>query len=191
MTTSIARPPAPGAAAAVEEIPGLAPGRDLRAVGALRVRGAVDRSCVEAAGSLTVEGRAGAALLTSGADMTLSGAHCCGIRAGGSLRFLGRGASDCDIEAEEDLVALTAGSAIRSGLVRVGGRLWAHELAGREGARLRVILTGGSADGDLLRADVVRPGVEVVVCGELLRFDRLHAGVRIQAEDGRAAVSSA
>lgn len=190
MSTSIAPLPGTGAAAVAEETLDLGPGRDVRAPGALRVRGAVDRSCVEAAGSLTVEGRAGAALLSSGGDMTLAGAHCCGIRAGGSLRFLGRGASDCDIEVDEDLVALSEGSAIRSGLVRVGGRLWAHELAGREGARLRVVMTGGAAGGDLLRADLVRPGVEIVACGELLRFDRLHADVRIRAEGGRAVVSA-
>ena len=187
MTTSIAPFPGVGAAAVAEESGALGPGRDLRVAGALRVRGAVDRSRVEATGALAVHGRAGAAVLACGGDMTLAGAHCCAISAGGSLRMLGDGASDCDIQVDGDLMALADGSAIRSGIVRVGGRLWARELSGREGARLRIVLTGAAGD-DLLRADLVRPGVEVVACGELLRFDRRHTDVRIDASAGRAVV---
>lgn len=168
----------------------LVPGRELRLAGAIRIHGDVDRSQVHAGGALTVDGRAGGATLVSGGDMSLVRAHSCAIRAAGALRFTGSGASDCDIDVDGDVIAQGRDSAIRSGFLRVGGRLWARELAGRRGARLRVVMGETRHGDDLVRADIVRGGVDIVVCGELLRFDRFHTEVQIGVVDGRAVISS-
>ena len=190
MSTSIAPLPEVGVTPMRDVDGDLLPGHDLRAAGAVRVHGAVDRAHVNAGGALTVDGRAGGATLVCGGDMSLVSAHSCALRAAGSLRFLGAGASDCDIEVDADLIATGPDVAIRSGLLHVGGRLWVAELAGREGARLRAVMGVARGD-DLVRAEVIQAGVDMVVCGELLRFDRRHTQVRIAIVDGRAVVRSA
>ena len=189
MSTSIAPLHEVGIAPLREVDGDLLPGHDMRSAGAVRVHGTVNRVHLSAGGSLTVGGRAGGATLDCGGDMSLVTAHSCDIRAAGSLRFVGAGASDCDIDVDGDLIALGPESAIRSGLLHVGGRLWVRELAGREGARLRVVM-GLRRGEDLVRAAVVQPGVDIVACGELLRFDRLHADVQIAIVDGRAVIHS-
>lgn len=178
--------------APLREVSGdLVPGRELRAAGAARIRGGVDRSEVHAGGALTVEGRAGGATLVSGGDMSLACAHSCAVQAAGTLRIVGSGASDCDIDVDGDLIAQGHDSVIRSGFLRVGGRLWVRELTGRHGARLRVVMGEARTADDLVRADLVRAGVDIVICGEILRFDRLHTDVHIGVADGRAVVRSA
>lgn len=169
----------------------LGPGARLTVDGPAHVTGRVDRAEVQASGELTIDGRAGGSVLIAAGDLSLAGAHCCGIRAGGTLRLSGSGASDCDVEVEGDLIAMAHDSAIHSGLLQIGGRLQARELSGRVGARLRVLMTSRAPGTDLLVADIVGPGVEIVACGELLRFDRHHTGVRIGIADGRAVVLSA
>lgn len=168
----------------------LGPAHDLRYAKDIVIHGAVDRSLVLAGGALAIEGRAGGSTLTAGTDMTLLRAHSCEITAAGTLWILGSGATDCDIDVAGDLIGAGPQSAIRSGLVQVGGRLQVGELAGREGARLRVVMTGARATEELVAADVVHPGVEIVACGELLRFDRRHDAVRISVHDGRARLTS-
>jgi hypothetical protein len=118
----------------------------------------------------------------------VASAHSSAISAGGALHITGAGASDCDIEVEGDLVT---DGAIRSGRVTVAGTLRVGELAGREGACLRVILTAtGDAD-EILCAGVVHAGVEIAVAGQVLRFDRRHTDVRIGIAGGRAVVRAA
>ena len=190
MSTSIAEIHDPGTASVREVSDALVPGHDRRSAGDLEIRGGVDRAYVHAGGALVVDGRAGGATLACGGDMTLAWAHSCAIAAGGALTLLGPGATDCDIEVGSDMVARAPEGAIRSGLLRVGGRLDAHELAGREGARLRVVMEAGDARGDLVRVDVIQPGVEIVACGELLRFDRRHERVVISVAGGRAVLTS-
>jgi hypothetical protein len=181
---------APGGAP-VREVGGdLGPGQEVRSAGSVLIGGAVDRAQVHAGGTLTVAGRAGGATLVAGGDMSLAWAHSCTISATGALRLLGPGASDCDIDVGSDLIAIGSDGAIRSGHIRVGGRLEVHELAGREGAWLRVVMCNRNPTQQLLRAHVVQPGVEIVTCGELLRFDRRHTDLRIAVQDGRAVVSS-
>jgi hypothetical protein len=114
--------------------------------------------------------------------------HSCTIAAAGSLRLLGAGATDCDIDVGEDLLAMGSGGLIRSGRVRVGGKLRARELAGREGARLVVILDDPRAGDDILRVGVVQAGVDIRVGGELLRFERRRTDVRIRLEGGRPVI---
>jgi hypothetical protein len=87
-------------------------------------------------------------------------------------------------------VAAGSGGVIRCGLVRVGGRVRARELDGREGARLRLGLDDLRAGEDLLRADVVQAGVDIVVGREVLRFDRRRAGVRMLVAGGRVVLES-
>ena len=47
-----------------------------------------------------------------------------------------------------------------------------RELAGGEGAPLRLVLDGARSGEEVLRAGVVSPGVEIAVGRETLRFDR-------------------
>lgn len=119
------------------------------------------------------------------AGVRVAAAHGCVIEAAGHLRITGAGAIDCDLTAGGDLVARGSGGVIRGGQVRVGGRVIARELTGREGAPLRIVLEGADLGDDALRADVVGPGVEVVVEGRSLTFDRPHHDVRIGISAGR------
>jgi hypothetical protein len=137
---------------------------------------------------LVVDGHVAGAEIASPSGLRVASAHSSAISARGALHITGAGASDCDIEVEGDLVT---DGAIRSGRVTVAGTLRVGELAGREGARLRVILTAtGDAD-EILCAAVVHAGVEISVAGQELRFDRCHRDVRIGIADGRAVVRTA
>ena len=121
----------------------------------------------------------------------LPAASRCAIETAGPLRLLGSGASECDISVGGDLIALGAGGAIRGGRARVGGRVRARELSGREGARLRVVIEDVRPSEDVLRADVVNAGVEVVVGSEVLRFDRKRTDVRVGVRGGRPVLHAA
>jgi hypothetical protein len=120
------------------------------------------------------------------AAVSLGTAHSCTVVASGSLRLTGSGATDCDIAVAGDLFATAGAGVVRSGLVRVGGRVRARELAGRAGARLRIVLEDPRPGEEILRADVVQAGVDIVVGGEMVRVDRRRADVRLRVDGGRA-----
>ncbi len=115
----------------------------------------------------------------------LSSAQACSIETWGPLRLTGAGATDCDISVGGDLIAMGAGGAIRGGQVHVGGRVRVRELAGHGGAGLRVVIEDTRSRDDAVRADVVAAGVEVVIGGRAVRFDRRRTHVRIGARGGR------
>lgn len=189
MSTSIA--PTQGGPEQVRELArDLAPGQVFGAPGDVVIRGAVDRGEVTAGGRISVAGRAGGATLNACGDITLDRAHSCVISGAAGLHFLGSGASDCDIAVAGDLTATADGSSIRSGLLAVGGRLRVREIAGRESSCLRIVMAERRETRDLVWADVVQAGVEIVVCGELLRFDRRHLDVHIDVVGLRAVVRS-
>ena len=118
-------------------------------------------------------------------------AHACSIRTPGSLRLTGAGATDCDIDVGGDLIAMGRGGAIRGGSARVGGRVRARELSGRSGTGLRIEITDTAGHDDLLCADVVEAGVEVIVRGQPVRFDRRCTDVRIGVGEGRPVLLAA
>jgi len=124
------------------------------------------------------------------AGVSLASAHSCTIVAAGSMRITGAGVTDCEISVDGDLLATGGAGLIRSGLVRVGGRVRARELAGRTGARLRLVLEDPRPGEELLRAEVVQAGVDIVAGGEVVRVDRRRAGVRLRVEGGRAVIDS-
>ena len=121
----------------------------------------------------------------------LRAATRCSISTAGPLRLLGAGAVDCDIDVGGDLVAMGAGGAIRGGTVRAGGRVLVRELAGREGAPLRLVLDEARSGDEVLRADVVSAGVEIAVGRETLRFDRRRKDVRVGVREGRPVLLAA
>jgi hypothetical protein len=121
----------------------------------------------------------------------LLAANRCAIETAGPLRLLGSGATECDINVGGDLIVMGSGGAIRGGQARVGGRVRARELSGREGARLRVVIEDTRPSDDVLRADVVNAGVEVVVGAEVVRFDRKRTDVRIGVRGGRPVLHAA
>lgn len=132
---------------------------------------------------LVIDGHLAGAEVSSPGGLRVGSAHSSAIRARGTLRITGAGASGCDIEVGGDL---EAGGAIRSGRVTVAGALRAGELSGREGAPLRVILTARDDVAEVLRAGLIDAGVEISVAGQELRFDRRQRDVRIAIADGRA-----
>ena len=116
----------------------------------------------------------------------LPAATGCSIETAGTLRFVGSGARDCDIVVGGDLIAMGTGGAIRGGTATVGGRVRVREISGREGSLARVVLDGSRAsDDEVLSVGVLGPGVEVVVGGTPMRFDRKCADVRIGVAGGR------
>ena len=118
-------------------------------------------------------------------------AHACAIAAPGPLRLTGAGATGCEIDVGGDLIAMGRGGAIRGGSARVGGRVRARELSGHSGAGLRIEITDVRGLDDLLCADVVGAGVEVIVRGQPVRFDRRCTGVRIGIGEGRPVLLAA
>lgn len=123
--------------------------------------------------------------------MRVAAAHGCSIEAPGALRLTGAGATGCDIDVGGDLTAMGRGGAIRGGSARVGGRVRAHELSGHGGAGLRIEITDARGLDDLLCADVVEAGVEVIVRGQSVRFDRRATDVRIGVGEGRPVLVAA
>jgi hypothetical protein len=121
----------------------------------------------------------------------LSAAHDCSIETAGSLRLTGAGATDCDISVGGDLIAMGSGGVIRGGQARVGGRVRARELSGRNGAPLRVVIDDSRPSDDVLRAGVINAGVEVVIGAAVLRFDRRCADVRVAVSEGRPVLLAA
>lgn len=115
-------------------------------------------------------------------------AHACSIETAGSLRLTGAGATACDITVGGDLIS---GGEISGGEARVGGRVRARELSARDAAGLRVVIEDVRSREDALWADVVGAGVEVVACGETVRFDRRTVGVRIGVSGGRPVLTAA
>jgi hypothetical protein len=90
-----------------------------------------------------------------------------------------------------DLQAVGPGGGVRGGTLRAGGRVRARELASRAGAPLRITLDAtGNAD-DVVVADVVGAGVEIVAAGGTLRFDRRRTGVRVGLAGGRPVLAAA
>jgi cytoskeletal protein CcmA (bactofilin family) len=125
------------------------------------------------------------------AGVRVATAHGCSITTPGPLRLTGAGATDCDMDVGGDLTAMGRGGAIRGGSARVGGHVRARELSGRGGADLRIEITGAHGHDDLLCADVVEAGVEVIVRGQPIRFDRRCTGVRIGLGEGRPVLLAA
>lgn len=113
------------------------------------------------------------------------------IETPGSLRLTGGGATGCDMSVGGDLIATAAGAAIHGGDVRVGGRVRVRELAAGPGAGLRLVLEDVRPSDDVLTADEVGAGVEVVVGGEVVRFERPRSRVRIGVSAGRPVVHAA
>ncbi len=122
------------------------------------------------------------------AGIRLEVAHESRIACPGTLRLTGAGAIGCEIAVGGDLLAVAPGGGLRGGIVSVGGRVRAGELAGRHGAPLRVDLGDRRMPGELLAADVAEPGVEVVVGVEVLWIDRRRRDLRIALEAGRVVV---
>lgn len=127
----------------------------------------------------------------AGIGIRVSAAHGCWIETAGTLRLTGAGATDCDITVGGDLIAMGAGGAICGGRARVGGRVRVRELAARHGSRLRLVIEDTSPSDDVLRAEVVNAGVEVVVGGRAVRFDRRCSDVRIGVSGGRPVLAAA
>lgn len=123
-----------------------------------------------------------------GDGMRVASADRCALEVRGSLRFTGRGARECDMTVWDDLYAMAPGSQIVAGVARVGGVVRARELAGREGAWLRVELEDARPAGDLLRAEAVQVGVEVVTRGHIERFDVRRSDVVVSADGGHVEV---
>ena len=59
-----------------------------------------------------------------------------------------------------------------------------RELAGGEGAPLRLVLDDARSGEEVLRAGVVSAGVEIAVGRETLRFDRQRSDVRVGVAGG-------
>jgi hypothetical protein len=125
------------------------------------------------------------------AGVRVAVAHACSIETPGPLRLTGAGATGCEIDIGGDLTAMASGGAIRGGSARVGGRVRAHELSGHGGSGLRIEITGAQGHDDLVCADVVEAGVEVIVRGQPIRFDRRCTGVRIGLGEGRPVLLAA
>jgi len=125
------------------------------------------------------------------AGVRVAAAHGCSIETPGALRLTGAGATGCDIDVGGDLTAMGRGGAIRGGSARVGGRVRAHELSGHGGAGLLIEITDAHGLDDLLCADVVEAGVEVIVRGQSVRFDRRATDVRIGVGEGRPVLVAA
>lgn len=124
------------------------------------------------------------------AGVRVASASACVIAAPGSLRLSGAGATGCEIDIGGDLTAMGRGGAIRGGSARVGGRVRARELS-RGCGGLRIEITDPRGNDDLLCADVVEAGVEVIVRGQPIRFDRRCTGVRIGLGEGRPVLLAA
>ncbi|HTI34184.1 MAG TPA: hypothetical protein VL422_10945 [Miltoncostaea sp.] len=144
---------------------------------------------IEAAGFLAAALPSRLAVAPVGAR--LRAATRCGIVTAGPLRLLGAGADDCDLDVGGDLIAMATGGGVRGGAVRVGGRVRARELASRPGALLRIRLDAAGTADDVVTADVVGPGVEIVAAGGTLRFDRRRTGVRVGLAGGRPVLAAA
>lgn len=125
------------------------------------------------------------------AGVRLRAAHACSIETAGSLRLTGSGATACDITVGGDLIATGSGAAVSGGEARIGGRVRVSELSVRNGDRMRVVIEDLRRSDDVLRAGVVGGGVEVVVGGQTLRFDRRRTDVRIGVSGGRPVLSAA
>lgn len=121
----------------------------------------------------------------------LRAAHSCSIETAGSLRLMGAGASGCAITVGGDLIATSSGASVSGGEARVGGRVRVSELSTRNGHGMRVVIEDRRPSEDVLRADIVGAGVEVVVGGETVRFDRRRTDVRIGVSGRRPVLSAA
>ncbi len=119
----------------------------------------------------------------------IAAAHGTQITCPGTLRFTGAGATDCDIDAGGDVYAVGSGGGIRGGHVRLGGRLRAGEVGGRESATLRIVVQD-PRPGPIVQADVANPGVEFAVGRETVRVEGRRRGLRIVLEAGRLLVTS-
>ncbi|MGD9573573.1 MAG: FapA family protein [Thermoleophilia bacterium] len=123
------------------------------------------------------------------AGIRIGAAHGTQLTCPGTVRFTGTGATDCEIEAGGDLFAVGGGGGIRGGHVRLGGRLRAAELGGRESAALRIVIRD-PRPGHVVQADVANPGVELAVGRETVRVDQRRRDLRITLEAGRLVVTS-
>ncbi|WP_217913157.1 FapA family protein [Miltoncostaea marina] len=121
--------------------------------------------------------------------MRVALAASCAIEAAGSLWLTGAGATDCDIAVAGDLFAM-GGVGLRACRATVGRRVRARELSGRDGRPLELALETHGTDDELLRADVVQPGVVLVAGGERIRIDRRRADVRLALVGGRPQLTS-
>ena len=175
--------------------PGLCAGLSAEVEAAHRAVAAPDR-LRDPLGALTASAGFLAAAVPSRRPMgdvgvRLRAAHACSIETAGSLRLMGSGATDCDIAVGGDLIATGSGAALSGGEARVGGRVRVSELSVRSGDRMRVVIEDLRQSDDILRAGVVGAGVEVVVGGQTLRFDRRRSDVRIGVSGGRPVLSAA
>ena len=118
------------------------------------------------------------------AGIRIGAARDCAIESPGSLRLTGSGAVGCEIAVGGDLIATASSGIVRDGAVRVGGRVRAREISCSHGGRMSVVIGDAAAGDDLLRADVVTAGVEVVVGGRSIRFERRSTGVRVVLRNG-------